>query len=64
MSQNIVSKMPAGKDTAPKGAPHGQAAASLRRKVFDRYEDCGCVDRWETEGGPAVGEDDEDASAL
>jgi hypothetical protein len=25
-------------------------------KTFDRYEDCGCVDRWEAEGGRVVGE--------
>jgi len=25
-------------------------------KAFDRYEDCGCVDRWEAEGGRVVGE--------
>ncbi len=25
-------------------------------RTFDRYEDCGCVDRWEAEGGRVVGE--------
>jgi hypothetical protein len=25
-------------------------------KTFDRYEGCGCVDRWEAEGGRVVGE--------
>jgi hypothetical protein len=25
-------------------------------KTFDRYEDCGCLDRWEAEGGRVVGE--------
>lgn len=27
------------------------------RKPLDSYEECGCVDRWEAEGGHVVGED-------
>lgn len=33
------------------------------QKHFDSYEECGCVDRWEAEGGPVVGEDQRDTSA-
>jgi hypothetical protein len=35
--------------------------AKLRKRKFDRYEDCGCVDRWEAEGGRVAGEDQADA---
>jgi hypothetical protein len=35
--------------------------AKPRKRKFDRYEDCGCVDRWEAEGGRVAGEDQADA---
>lgn len=34
-----------------------------RKKHFDSYEECGCVDRWEAEGGPVVGEDQSETPA-
>lgn len=31
-----------------------KAAETERGAIFDRYEDCGCADRWEGEGGHPV----------
>ncbi len=39
------------------------AGGKRRKKTFDSYEECGCVDRWEAEGGPVIGEDQGTAAA-
>lgn len=44
----------------PGGKPARDSAGQRLRYNFDRYEDCGCVDRWEAEGGQVVGEDQAD----
>lgn len=44
-------------DRRPSARPRRSAAKRRDEKAFDGYEDCGCVGRWETEGGSVVGED-------
>lgn len=48
---------PSGEDRRPGARPHQSAGKRRGDKTFDGYEDCGCVGRWETEGGAVVGED-------
>jgi hypothetical protein len=56
MQKNHIDEALSVESRRPQNTVRRNIAETHGIKTFDRYEDCGCVDRWEAEGGRVVGE--------
>lgn len=56
MRENHINEALSVESRLPENPIRRNIAKTHGIRTFDRYEDCGCVDRWEAEGGRVVGE--------